>query len=390
MTFRSRSRPVVVFATNVQWNGTWFGAQYLAAGLAERGFRVLLLELPISVASPIRHPGRLYELTGPRLRRITATLAVDLPFGLPPQEHPLMRDVNARILARRVRRDLRHLDWPSPDFVVVRHRFSWRLADAFPECSLVANLSDAFYFDNADVEGERSALLDRAHAAVCVSPPLVEEAANAGIDNVLLLPQGVDHRMIAGAIERGPAPDLAEIPRPRIGLLGNITPRIDFELVDEVVSRRPEWQFVFVGGVFTLFPDLRRDIPFQRQPNVHFLGERDRRETGRYLAGFDAAWVPYNWSDFNKASNPLKVLEYLAAGLPVVAPEFPALVGAVADATLIPETAQPDDWIEALEAALERRSDEDRTARRSFAAANGWGARTEVLTRFLEGLGRDG
>lgn len=390
MTFRSHSRPVVVFATNVQWSGTGYGAQHLGAGLAEKGFRILLLELPISVASPIRHPRRFRELTGARLRRIGPTLAVDRPFGVPPQEHRLLRDLNARLLARRVRRDLRRLGWPEPDIVLARHRLSWRLADTFPESLLVANLSDALYFDNADMEGERSAMLNRAHAAVCVSPPLVEEAERAGVEEVLLLPQGVDNATIAEAAGEGPALDLADVPRPRIGLLGTITPRIDFALVDEVVSRRPDWQFVFVGGISALFPDLKRDIPFQRQPNVHFLGERDRRETGRYLAGFDAAWVPYNWSDFNKASNPLKVLEYLAAGLPVVAPEFPALVGAVADATLIPETAQPGDWIEALEAALERRSDKDRTARRSFAAANGWGARTEVLARFLEGLRRDG
>ncbi|MCC7076153.1 MAG: glycosyltransferase [Acidimicrobiia bacterium] len=380
--------PVVVFATNVLWDGIWYGAQHLGSRLAHRGFRVLFLELPMTVASPLRHPVRARELLGRRLRELGPTLAVDLPLGLPPQEHPRMRGVNARLLARRVRHDLRRLAWPDPDFLLIRHRLGWRLAAGFPTARVVANLSDAVYFADDDGRDERASLLASAEAAVCVSPPLVAEAAEAGIRDRLLLPQGVDFATIDRAAARGPAPDLAGVGQPRIGFVGHVTPRIDFDLVEEVASARPAWQFVVVGDVHPLFEELRRHDPFRGRVNVHVLGLRDRADVGRYLAGFDAAWVPYTWSEFNVASNPLKIMDCLAAGLPVVAPAFPALVDNAADTALMPETAKAPDWVDALERALGDSADEARAARRAFAAANSWESRADRLASFLQDLGR--
>jgi len=62
-----------------------------------------------------------------------------------------------------------------------------------------------------------------------------------------------------------------------------------------------------------------------RLPNVHWLGQRDYDELPSLAKAFDVAVVPFRIYELTKAARPLKIREYLAAGLPVVstiAPEF--------------------------------------------------------------------
>ena len=51
---------------------------------------------------------------------------------------------------------------------------------------------------------------------------------------------------------------------------------------------------------------------------------RQFQELPSYLRVIDVGLTPYSQSDFNRASFPLKTLEYLAAGRPVVASDLPA------------------------------------------------------------------
>lgn len=372
--------PVLVFVSDVFWDGFWYGAQHLASRLADRGFRVLFLELPVSAASPLKDRSRLAQLTR-RLRRVSPTLAVDTPVGLPPQDHPVMRGLNSRLFARRIRTVLRRLGWPSPTLLVARHQYAGRLARHFPGATFVANLSDASWWGQ---HGETALRLAAADAAVCVSPVLAAQASQAGVPQVLLLPQGVDADEVGRSAESGPDRTVAAVPGPRIGMLGHLTPRLDLELIDAVATARPEWHLVFVGQPMRFSRELA-DLPVNAHPNVHQLPPCDRSRVGATAAAFDVAWIPYTWSDFNVASNPLKAWEYLAAGVPVVAPAFPALEPLDEVAALLPEGSDSAAWISAIETALDTDPGE-REVRRKFARENSWDRRADRLAGFLHGL----
>ena len=60
------------------------------------------------------------------------------------------------------------------------------------------------------------------------------------------------------------------------------------------------------------------------RPNVHWLGTKPFAELPSYLGAIDVGLTPYAQSAFNRASFPLKTLEYLAAGRPAVASDLPA------------------------------------------------------------------
>lgn len=385
--------PVVVWVTDVHWDGVWYGAQHLASRLAERGFRVLFCEVPVSVLSPLRDRRRLRQLTH-RLRRAGANLAVDAPVGIPPQDHPRMLAVNARVYARRVERVLSRLGWGPPAIIVGRSTYSWRLAALFPDAEFVANLSDTTWpFDRGEAEEQR-ARLTTADAAFCVSQPLVDKAAEAGVRRTLLLPQGVDVESVQAAAARGPDAAVSAVGGPVIGCLGNLTPRTDFALIDRLAAARPDWQFVLVGAAGVLFRELEGDLAaagvgLDARDNVHRLPPCSPDAVGAVVAAFDVAWVPYVWNEFNEASNPLKVWEYLAVGVPVVAPAFPALERMVPLVSLVPRDGGDADWLKELDAALAEAGTAARDARRAFAAANTWDSRADTLAQFLrEGAAR--
>ncbi|MFQ3409822.1 glycosyltransferase, partial [Escherichia coli] len=58
-------------------------------------------------------------------------------------------------------------------------------------------------------------------------------------------------------------------------------------------------------------------------PNVHFTGRRPYQSLPGYCKKFDIAVLPFVVNELTLAANPLKLREYLAAGLPVVATPLP-------------------------------------------------------------------
>ncbi len=58
---------------------------------------------------------------------------------------------------------------------------------------------------------------------------------------------------------------------------------------------------------------------------MHLLGTRAYDELPAVLRGADAALIPYALNELTASIFPMKVYEYLAAGLPVVATPLPAL-----------------------------------------------------------------
>jgi teichuronic acid biosynthesis glycosyltransferase TuaH len=81
--------------------------------------------------------------------------------------------------------------------------------------------------------------------------------------------------------------------------------------------------------------------------------------------------VPYTLSEFNRASFPLKTLEYLAAGLPVVSTNLPATRWL--DTPLATIADDHATFVAAVRAAATIPSSADE--RQRFAAAHSWESR---------------
>lgn len=100
----------------------------------------------------------------------------------------------------------------------------------------------------------------------------------------------------------------ADLPHPRLGYWGVVDKRIDFELLDFLARSRPEWQIVLVGPLVDL-----GSTQLPRQPNLHYLGPRPYEQLPGYLAGWDAALLPFVMNETTRYLNPTTALEYMAA-----------------------------------------------------------------------------
>jgi glycosyltransferase involved in cell wall biosynthesis len=219
-------------------------------------------------------------------------------------------------------------------------------------------------------------LIDSADLVLATSQLLVDHKSRPG-RRAILLPQGVDfahfHSAAAGGV---PEPEeFAQVPEPRILFMGLLAPWVDVDLLAKVAKEYPKASLVLIGPV-------RADIEVLRKaPNVYFLGPRAYEELPPYLVHCDAALIPFRDDALTRYVNPLKLLEYMAAGLPVISTALPhvtALDGLVYCAR------SDEEFLAQVGQALAGFSPERRARCVAAARENGWDRRADQFSALLQ------
>ena len=141
--------------------------------------------------------------------------------------------------------------------------------------------------------------------------------------------------------------DQAHIPHPRLGFFGVIDERFDSQLLDQIASMRPDWQFIMIGPIVKIDP---ASLP--QHPNIHYLGGKKYQELPEYLAGWDIALLLFARNDSTRFISPTKTPEYLAAGKPVISTSIRDVVRPYGDLKLVEIADTPDEFINAAEKIL--------------------------------------
>jgi glycosyltransferase involved in cell wall biosynthesis len=189
---------------------------------------------------------------------------------------------------------------------------------------------------------------------------------------------GVDVAHFSRTLDPGmtPPPDATGFRRPVVGFFGLIAEWIDLELLRALARRRPDWTLVLVGKATVETSSLRE------LPNVHLLGQKPYETLPSYCRAFDVGLIPFRIDDLTLKANPLKLREYLAAGLPVVSSDLPE-VRKYAD--LVRLASGADGFIAAIEQALGDRSETAARARVEAMKHESWEARVEEISELIEG-----
>ena len=167
---------------------------------------------------------------------------------------------------------------------------------------------------------------------------------------VYAFPSSIDasHFGKARTIVRDPE-DQAHIPHPRLGFFGVIDERFDVELLDEVATKRPDWNFVIIGPVVKIQPET---LP--KHSNILYLGGKKYSELPDYLAGWDIALLLFARNESTRFISPTKTPEYLAAGKPVISTSIRDVVRPYGEMKLVDITDTADEFIAAAEKILSR------------------------------------
>ncbi|MFH1171099.1 MAG: glycosyltransferase [bacterium] len=126
------------------------------------------------------------------------------------------------------------------------------------------------------------------------------------------IPNGVDVNRFA---TREPLSPYGTEQRPRIVYVGVIQERVDLALLAWLARERPGYLFVLIGPVWRGM-DITQ---LQKLSNVRFLGFQPANRVPALLHHASVGIVPHRHDTFVESMNPMKIYEYLAAGLPVVA-----------------------------------------------------------------------
>lgn len=377
-----RDKTIICFASNWFYDPT--SKHHVMKLLAERNHVVWVnyhasRRPNVSVADAGAIVGKLRQvIQGPR--RVHENMTVVTPLVVPLPGSRAVTALNRRLLVRQIRSVLRTLPrrpvqlWsfaPDVDYLVGQ----------FDEEAAVYYCVDAFgeftgYDRDAVAEAEKR--LCRKADLVITTAQSLEVQKRSFNENTVRVTHGVDFEHFARTADDAteiPA-DIDSIPRPILGFWGLIQDWIDIELIAEIARRRSDWSIVLIGEAATDLSVLRG------LANVHVLGRRPYSILPGYAKAFDVGLIPFRKNSLTEAVNPIKLREYLSAGLPVVGTPLPE-VRRYGRWVRLAET--PDDWISEIEGALRNHSPADANYRRIAMQAETWSAKVAEIESHLVG-----
>ena len=164
--------------------------------------------------------------------------------------------------------------------------------------------------------------------------------------------------------------------RPVVGYLGTADDRVDLPLVEYCARTMPDVDFLFVGSVNG--PAITQRLA--AYPNVRFEPSRAVDRLPPLLAQMNVAMIPFVCNPHTYTIYPLKINEYLAAGLPVVSTPFSLLDDF---SGIIHLADSPVAFAAALRLALADNKPERVAQRVAMARANSWAKRSEEFDHVL-------
>jgi glycosyltransferase involved in cell wall biosynthesis len=328
----------------------------------------------VSSASDMAKLGRKLRAFSEGPQEVEPGLAVFTPIVLPFPHSELAVAVNRQLmrgLTWALRRRLGMDGFQLWTFLPTAVRYVGGLGEDLVVYYITDEWSQFSAVDGARIAAMEEELCRRADVVFATSHTLVERK-RALNPETHLASHGVDQAHFAGALtdEVEVPHEIAHLPRPRVGFFGLIEDWIDLDLMGHLAERRPDWSIVMIGKAKV---DLTRH---QRHRNIHWLGRRPYQALPAYCKGFDVAVMPFALTELTRHVNPIKLREYLSAGLPVVSTDIP-------ECRHYPELClvarDRDEFVALCERAIAEDSPEKRRARSDAMRAETWEQKVEAL-----------
>jgi glycosyltransferase involved in cell wall biosynthesis len=304
------------------------------------------------------------------------------PLVIPLHGSAALQRLNGWLLRRQVRRAARRLGLERPILWGYVPQAEQLIPALEPRLVVYHCVDDIAAQKGVDAAGFRAAEERFARAAdlvIASARSLVQRLRHLN-PNVLYAPNVADTPLFSTALEPGQVdPGLKQLARPRIVFHGAlVATKLDLPLIAGLARLRPDWSIALVGprGLGDPGTDLSA---IEGIANIHELGPRAHDALPAVLRGAAAGIIPYAVNPLTSSVFPMKVYEYLAAGLPVVSTPLPALDG-VEDVVI---AADAQAMADALERELAADTPELRAERSRRAASHSWDARIEEIEAAL-------
>jgi peptidoglycan/xylan/chitin deacetylase (PgdA/CDA1 family)/glycosyltransferase involved in cell wall biosynthesis len=300
-------------------------------------------------------------------KRVGQNMWVYTPLVLPLPHSKFATSINEwllRVVIGRLRRQLGMKEFQLWSFLPNVCNYLGKLGESLLVYYCVDDWSNFDYLNRERTLIEERRLVASADIVFATSDSLVADRVKLNRETHLAR-HGVDYDLFSTALDdKTQVPsDAAVLSKPLLGFFGTLQNWVDFGLIKHLAERHPEWSIVLIGPVLTDVSSVAG------LPNVHLLGRRPHASLPNYCKAFSVGIIPYRVNQRVLHVNPLKMREYLAAGLPVISTALPEVQGysrycAIADT--------PAEFELAVESALLTDSPQLRRERSEAMRAETW------------------
>jgi UDP-galactopyranose mutase len=198
--------------------------------------------------------------------------------------------------------------------------------------------------------------------------------------NMHCFPSSVDAAHFQKSLDRSSS-HLSQhnIAGPKLGFYGVIDERFDLALVAALADADPSWQIILVGPVVKIDP---ASLP--QRANIHYMGQQSYAALPEFLAGWDVCLLPFALNEATRFISPTKVLEYMAAELPIVSTAINDVVVPYGDIVAI--GYDTEEFIAACKTALAFTADEKHAMvdkMRAIVAATSWSITASKMIQLM-------
>lgn len=383
-----RTKKILMACHNYWTSPFQVGSHHLARQFVRFGYEVAFISDPISPLhflggrkADLAEKWRIHRQDG--LRDLGGKLWTYVPFSLvTPHNSPLLRSSWvyrswAKLSLPNVAKKVRQMGFGQVDLLYLDSLYqSFWLDHVQAGHSLfrVADFNQGFERATpAALEAERQ-LAQKVETVAYTAHGLEEPLRKMKPRKLVYLPNGVNFAHFAGPLP--PKPDeYIGFSTPPVIYIGAMEGWFHFDWVFQAAAALPKVPFVLIGAA----PSL----PQNRAPaNVHFLGPKPYSQIPAYLRHASVGLIPFNREKYPALVDrihPLKLYEYMACGLPVVATNWDEIRRLKSPARLC---RRVEDFTAELKDALR---DRRRSLYTNFARKQDWSKRAKILAGFLKG-----
>jgi glycosyltransferase involved in cell wall biosynthesis len=376
-------KKIVMGCANYWTSPLHVGSHHLARGFVAAGFDVAFISDPISPLhlwrnnaalqerKAIYRAGGKYDMDGKLWYYVPAALLT--PYNKPFLRNRLLYRHWYRLTFPDIVRQLCHHGFSDVDIVYldsVCHAFLLDCLHYRKAVYRVADKNSGFSKFTPAACTQEKQVVQRVDAVVYSAHSLAVHVAQMQPKKMAYLPNGVQFTHFAGHSCILPA-EYKVLPRPIAVYVGSLQAWFDYDLVAYAAQALPQMSFVLIG------PDSMARARLKSLPNLHLLGPRPYSVLPPYLHHADVGIIPFdvaNYPELVHSVHPLKLYEYMACGLPVVAVEWDELKNLQTPAELC---RSHDDFVAALTRLAVSPADRERYV--AYAAKEDWSARIKTI-----------
>lgn len=143
-----------------------------------------------------------------------------------------------------------------------------------------------------------------------------------GNKNIVYSSNGVDYKFISSIDNKFKFDDdfneILKIGKPIVMYYGAMASWFDYDLVKDI-AKTNKYSVVLIGVKY----DVSFDNEFKGVSNVYFLGKREYSVLKNYASKASVLIIPFKINDITKATNPVKIFEYMALCKAIVTTDMP-------------------------------------------------------------------